>query len=248
MTPMTPMTPTPATGSLVALKERRAAVITSLSHAFSRDELDVDELDRRLELAQRAATVAELEALVAELEAPARAAAMTLATPAAAMALSVRAPRQRIFSIMGGVQRTGRWVVPRRLTVSCLMGGVLLDFREADFGVGVTELVIMCLMGGVQIIVPPSIHVEVGGSAVLGGFEQGHPGSDALAVEPTATLRIDGLALLGGVNVETRRVGESSRQARKRIKGERKLLLDTATPVRASLPEAIALPERKPKP
>jgi Domain of unknown function (DUF1707)/Cell wall-active antibiotics response 4TMS YvqF len=245
MTP-TPPSPVPA-GPLVAVKERRAAVITALSHAFSRDELDVDELDRRLEQAQRAATVAELDALVADLEAPASTAALALSAPAAAMALSIREPRQRIFSIMGGVQRTGRWVVPRRLTISCLMGGVLLDFREADFGVGVTDLVITCLMGGVQIIVPPSIHVEVGGSAILGGFEQGHPGSDALAIEPVATLRIGGLALLGGVQVETRRVGETSRQARKRIKSERKLLLDTASPVRASLPEAVALPERKPK-
>lgn len=245
--------------SLVSLRERRTQVIADLSHAFARNDLDVDELDRRMEVAHRALTVAELDALVvdvpgARLSAPASdSKAITvrsLTSPTSGLQVGVaphRADKQTMFAVMGGVQRTGRWAVPNRLVIHCLMGGVTLDFREADLAPGVTELQVSCLMGGVEIIVPPDLNVEVSGSAILGGFDQEHPGADGLTVEPIATLRITGVAFAGGVGVETRRVGESGRQARKRIKGERKLLDGGSGPRRgqAALPPAVVLPERK---
>jgi hypothetical protein len=253
--------PSAASGALIAVKERRTQVIASLSHAFARDDLDVDELDRRLELAHHATTVAELDALVLDVAPVASrggTSAVTvrslaqLGAPSAHGAVSTaltrvtdRPERQTMLSVMGGVERSGRWTVPTRVTVHCLMGGVSLDFREADLAPGVTELSVLCMMGGVEIIVPPNIQVEVSGSAILGGFDQAHPGADPLSLEPVATLRITGVALAGGVGVETRRVGESSRQARKRIKTERKLLSDGVKPGQAALPAAVALPERK---
>jgi hypothetical protein len=154
---------------------------------------------------------------------------------------------QALVSVMGGVERSGRWMVPSRLNVHCLMGGVSLDFREADLTPGVTELSVLCLMGGVQIIVPPNLNVEVAGSAILGGFDQSHPGNDPLTTEPIATLRITGVAFAGGVGIETRRIGESGRQARRRIKGERKQLSEgsAARTGQAALPAAVVVPDRK---
>ena len=57
----------------------------------------------------------------------------------------------------------------------------------------------------------------------MGGFaelERGHGAPDP----GRALLRITGFALMGGVSIETRMPGESHRQARKRIRKERKLL------------------------
>jgi Cell wall-active antibiotics response 4TMS YvqF/Domain of unknown function (DUF1707) len=249
--------------SLVSLRDRRTQVVALLSHAFARDDLDLDELDRRMEQAHRALTLAELDALVADVGGGEPTAALarretkdvvvrSLTAPTSAMQVGGmvdRPDRQTLWAVMGGVQRAGRWMVPRHTTLHCLMGGISLDFREADLAPGVTELTIMCLMGGVEVIVPPNLHVEVAGSAILGGFDQEHPGADALTAEPVATLRITGVAFAGGVGVETRRIGESSRQARKRIKTERKLLLDAPRPSsgQAALPSAVALPERKSK-
>lgn len=249
--------------SLVSLRERRTQVVALLSHAFARDDLDVDELDRRMEVAHRALTVAELDALVADVAGGEPSSALARRDPKDVVVRSLTAPasglqvgsmvdrpeRQALWAVMGGVVRSGRWMVPRHTTLHCLMGGISLDFREADLAPGVTELTIVCLMGGVEIIVPPNLNVEVAGSAILGGFDQEHPGADGLTAEPVATLRITGLAFAGGVGVETRRIGESGRQARKRIKTERKLLLDAPRPSsgQASLPSAVALPERKSK-
>lgn len=239
-------------GSLIALKDRRTEVIAALSHAFARDDLEVEELDRRLELVHRAGSVAELDALVADVApatlVPAARAVSLRRTANVSVALD-RPERQALVAIMGGVERSGRWTVPAKLSAHCLMGGISLDFREADLGPGVTELSILCMMGGVEIIVPPHVSVQLAGSAILGGFDQSHPGADALDTEPVATLRITGVAFAGGVGVETRRVGESARQARKRIKGERKLLGEGKRPTagQAALPAAIVVPERKPK-
>ena len=268
MTQDPPQKPDPA-GSLVSaiaavsLRERRTKVVALLSHAFARDELDVDELDRRMEVAHRAITVSELDALVADVAGgePTTALARretkdvvvrSLTTPSSGLQVGGmldRPERQALWAVMGGVQRAGRWMVPRHTTLHCLAGGISLDFREADLAPGVTELTIICLMGGVEIIVPPNLNVEVAGSAILGGFDQEHPGADGLTTEPVATLRITGVAFAGGVGVETRRIGESSRQARKRIKSERKMLLDAPRPSagQAALPSAVALPERKSK-
>jgi hypothetical protein len=82
---------------------------------------------------------------------------------------------------------------------------------------------VTALMGGLEIIVPPWLAVECDATAIMGGFEEmdrGHGEPDP----GRALLRITGFAMMGGVSIETRQPGESSRQARKRVKRERKLL------------------------
>ena len=249
-----------APGSLVpvnSVRERRTQVIAELSHAFSRDQLDVDELDRRMEAAQRALTVADLDALTVDLApsetALARRPAVTSLTSLTSLTSgvsigNVERPAQRtILAMLGGMERTGGWVVPQRLKVHCLMGGASLDFREANLAAGVTEIFIACMMGGVEIIVPPNVAVDLDGGAIMGGFEQSQRGADAITTEPVATLRITGLAIAGGVSVETRRIGESSREARKRIKQEAKQrLLGTPSQGQAALPAAVVVDRKKP--
>jgi Cell wall-active antibiotics response 4TMS YvqF/Domain of unknown function (DUF1707) len=235
--------------AMIPLKERRSALIAELSQAFALGELDVDELERRLEQCQRAASVAELDQLA--LRPPAATAAVAVRPAGPSAAIQRAAPRQAsqtLLSVLGGVERNGRWTVPEKMTAWCVLGGMSLDFREADFAEGVTELSANCLMGGLDIIVPPNVHVEVAGSSVMGGFDASPAGADALTCEPIATLRISGLAIAGGVSVETRRIGESSRQARRRIKAERKLMLERPDAASRALPPAVVVSTRKPKP
>jgi len=56
--------------SLVALRDRREQVISRLSDGYARDLFDVDELERRLDLAHGARSVAELDQLVSDLGEP----------------------------------------------------------------------------------------------------------------------------------------------------------------------------------
>ena len=96
----------------------------------------------------------------------------------------------------------------------------MLDFREAVLGAGVTDVNVLAVLGSVEIIVPPEIAVEAGGMAVLGGFE--YQTNAPPRTDPNLPiLRVRGLAVLAGVNVEVRLPGETSRDAKKRRRLER---------------------------
>jgi DUF1707 SHOCT-like domain len=211
--------------SLVAVRDRREQVIELLTQRFSDDAFDVDELDRRLDLAHTASSIAELDALVADL-APAGEPTTAL-VPAAATTMvrddPSRPAHRNVWCVMSGLDRKGRWLVPRTMRVRCFWGGGILDYRDADFGHGVTELHVTAIMGGLQIIVPPGLAVDVDASAIMGGFDERHrtaPNPDP----DRPILRITGFAMMGGVSIETRLPGESERDARKREKRERKAL------------------------
>lgn len=216
-----------APASRVLLAQRRDAVIALLGQRFAEDLLEVDELEARLDQAHRAATLAELERVVADLEPPAPAASPAATSTTTALALTrddpTRAGSRRLWAVFGGLERKGRWQVPRQLAIRCVMGGAELDFREADFGPGVTELRLHCVMGGAQIVVPPWLQVDVDMSAIMGGVEN----RSRVSAEPDPgrpILRITGLAVMGGVEVKTRLPGESWRDARRREKAERAAL------------------------
>jgi hypothetical protein len=207
--------------SLVALRDRREQVIARLTDGFARDLYDVDEYDRRIDLAHRAGSLAELDQLVADLG-PAPVTSTALVPAPSELEAANWPARKRWIAIFGGVDKKGRWTVPRRMRVVAVMGGAEIDFREAVFAEGVTELKIIAMMGGVQLIVPPWLAVECDATAILGGFEEmtrGHGAPDP----GRALLRVSGFCMMGGVSIETRLPGETSRQARKRVKQEQKL-------------------------
>jgi hypothetical protein len=203
-------------GSLPSLpRERRDRTVSMLTRHFSLDHIGTEEFERRIDRVYEARTVQELDALVADL--PALDEAATVQTLAAG-----ESPRgwQMVLALMGGTERKGTWRPARQISAVALMGGISLDFREAQFAPGVTSLNVMALMGGVEIVVPPGLRVECDGFGFMGGFEnldqEGRPGED----QPT--LRIRGLALMGGVEVTERRPGETSRQKKERLRDERR--------------------------
>jgi hypothetical protein len=206
--------------SLVALRDRREQVIASLTEHFAADVLDVDEFDARIDAAHKATTIVALDRLVADL-APLPADAPTV-TPTAMVVRDDphRPEHKKMTTIFGGFDRKGAWVVPRSMRIRTWMSGGVLDFRDADFGPGVTELRVSCVMGGLQIIVPPQLAVDCDVSAVLGGVDQRE--APTTPDPGRAILRITGLVVMGGLQIETRLAGESERQANKRRKLENK--------------------------
>lgn len=207
----------------ITLEQRRERVVEILCQYVSDDTLTLEEFERRVDLVHRAKSQTELEAIVADLP-TARMPAPRRAEDTAAPAIAERAERQTIAAILGGADRSGEWIPARRNSVFTIMGGAVLDFREARLGPGITEVSIFTFWGGVEIIVPPDLIVQSNGIAIMGGF--GHSGPSTGRHEPDARiLRIDGLALMGGVEIKIRFPGETERDARKRIKEERRRLL-----------------------
>lgn len=244
------LTASPSPAALVAVRDRRDQVIALLSEQFARDSFDIDELDRRLTLAQQADTVAALDALVADLPAlrgdgagaPAPSTALVPKVDDATLAAWPQ--KSRRLAIFGGFERKGTWTCPRKLRIIAAFGGADLDFREADLAPGVTELHITAAFGGVDIVVPPHLAVECDASAIFGGFEEIHRAPRRRDPD-RPVLRITGFAMFGGVSIETRLPGESRRDARKRDRREQKALREAG---RAGLPSGDggrALPSGK---
>jgi hypothetical protein len=198
------------------LTAERERVVQTLSAYFAQDQLTLPEFEQRLERAYSVSAVDQLQSLIADLPVlSTRADVQGAAPPPALVPSSEVPPRGAIFAVMGGQERTGSWIVPRQLKVAVLMGYAELDLREARFGAGVTEIEIFVMMGGVGIIVPPGVRVESIGAAFMGGFDL--KAGDANALSPAhPVLRLSGLAIMGGVETETRLPGESAKDAKRR--------------------------------
>lgn len=199
--------------------EERERTIALLSDRFAQGELEIEEFEERVTLAHRAQAVEELAALLADLSPP----PSELAT-AQSLAVASNAPeRGEATAIFGGTRREGAWSVPRHLRVTAFFGGVELDLRTARLPPGPVDLDVTATFGGVQVIVPPTLAVEVHGTAIFGGFE--HMDRTSSSPDPDLpVVRIHGRALFGGVSVETRLPGESSFQAHRRRRKDRRAL------------------------
>jgi hypothetical protein len=207
--------------SLVALRDRREQVISRLSDGYANELFDVEELERRLDLAHAASTVAELEALVGDL-APITSTALV---PRATQAIDDprRAETKKLRVIISSVERHGRWTVPRTLEVRVFWGNVVLDFREASLGAGVTTIDVRVTMGNLEVILPPQLAIDVDVSSFAGNVEERHrvpPDGDPAR----PILEIVGAVRFGNLEITTRLPGESHRQASKRERRERKAL------------------------
>jgi hypothetical protein len=208
----------------------RQRTIDSLCEAFANDELEVEEFERRVAAAHRAATAQELRRLLDDLPSG-RLPAKPGDPPAPASAAEYVGVRRHAgdvrewaftVGIMGGMSRQGYWVPAAHNVAIGVMGGCSLDFREAAFPPGETELHVLAFWGGIEIIVPPWLRVEVSGIGLMGGFD--HTQNAAPPADPNApVLRISGVAIMGGVGIETRLPGESAKDARRRVKEGKKL-------------------------
>ena len=217
------MPDSPAPSSLVALRDRREAAIQRLADSFAADLLTLDQFDERVARAHGAATVAELDALVADL--PSTAKSTALVPLAVDTALDTQATRRRIVAFFGSVERRGAWIAPERISVAAVFGGSVIDFREARFAAKSVTLDVRCVFGSLEVIVPPQLAVECDGSSIFGSIES-HGGS-AVADPDRPVLRIVGTALFGSIEVQTRLPGETGRDARRRRRRERKALIRT---------------------
>jgi hypothetical protein len=207
------------------LDHTRQVTIDALCEHFANDVMSVEEFERRVDTAHEAVTTDELRALLSDLPGAHLPAVPGSPTPPAYTgdySLTTRDQvKERSFAVavMGGTRRAGRWSPARTNYTIAIMGGAEIDFREAVMGPGVTELQIFTMWGGVEVIVPPGMNVESHGMGIMGGFEHA---PDRLPDPNAPTLRVTGLAVMGGVDITVRHAGESARDARRRRRQERR--------------------------
>lgn len=215
-------------GARAPSEQMRQITIDALMEHFANDVMDVDEFERRVEIAHAAKTSDELKALLGDLPGGGDLPAvredtfdLTRAREYSITSSSQIEDRSFVVAALGGTSRRGRWTPARRNYAIAVCGGAELDFREAVFGPGVTEVRVFTMWGGVDLIVPPGINVESHGLAIMGGFD--HTADTPSSGDPSQpTLRITGVAVMAGVDVSVRYPGESARDARRRRRIEKR--------------------------
>jgi hypothetical protein len=194
---------------------QREQVVQRLCTHFASNHLTMDELEQRIDQAYKAPSIAELDALVSGL--PALSDHPSLEQPASlaaagATSLPVNVPdRDVLIGIMSGHTRRGPWAVPRHLKVFTVMGGIVLDLREAIIAPGVSEIEITAIMAGVEIFVPPGVRIECTGSAFMGAFEVDHRAESLAVAGDERIVRVTGFALMAGVDAKVRPPRENAK-------------------------------------
>jgi hypothetical protein len=129
----------------------RDRTIDVLRAAAGEGRLTADEFDERLGAALSSRTLGDLAGLTADLVA-----GPGLTGPATAQAEDVI----RIDQRGGSVQRTGRWVVPRRLELRSSWCDVKLDFTDAVIGHDMLRIDMNMRGGSLTLVGRPGIVVD----------------------------------------------------------------------------------------
>lgn len=210
-------------GGMEAAKSR---AVDLLAESFAQDKLTMEDFERRVALVHQAESMAELEGAVGDLPAGGASGAGPPTLPQAPKPLPPARVREsdRAVAVFGEAKRSGRWMPARRTRVVSVFGSAVLDLREATLVPGEYTLTAWTVLGSVDVIVPPGVVVECAGSAILGNFEQLDEGPVDVALAPTGAtvVRVEGMAVLGSVEVVVRYPGESKREARRRRRIEKK--------------------------
>jgi hypothetical protein len=125
--------------------------------------------------------------------------------------------RAGVTCFFSGQSRSGVWELPRQFRVACIAGSVELDLREAQISAGVSTIEVFVLFGSVEIIFPPGVRVDAAGDG-LGGSFSFHT-DPTIPIPPDApVIRLQGDAFFSSVEGLVRYSGESSRDAKRRLK------------------------------
>ena len=215
----------------IALDEAREKAIDLLSECFAQDRITMEDFERRVTLVQEAGSLPELGKALERLRGRAQGAVQAGAVQAGDLAAVARMgadlpagrirPTDRAVAVFSETKRSGPWIPARRNTVAAVMGSMVLDLREALLGPGETLFTVTAVMSSVEVVVPPGLHIECSGSAILGSFEQRGTRS-VLPLGDMPLVRIDGFAVLSSVEIEYRHPGESKREARRRRRREKR--------------------------
>jgi hypothetical protein len=183
----------------------RDAAAAVINNALAEGRLTADEHGQRLDAIYAAKTQAELAPLLADL--PGQQAMVPVTSTSSQLARSRRGGR--IVAIFGGATRKGAWHAEPVIDVLTVFGGAELDFREAVLPGKEITLRAISVLGGVEVTVPPDMRVIDNGTAILGGREI--KGGDDSVGPDSPVLRIEGICVLGGIEVRRRpRKGDRS--------------------------------------
>ena len=180
----------------------RRLALDILSLAMTKGHLSPVEYEERADKAIAAKTFGELDALTDDLP------TNQLRPPTAqstrpAYATDIEPTTHRIAVMSGSELKGSRAAVGETLNAFALMGGVEIDLREVTFTSPTLTIRANAIMGGIEIVVPQDATVRINGIGIMGGFG-GEADAEGSGNPGAPTITVAGLALMGGVSVVRR--------------------------------------------
>ena len=198
--------PPPEQRRVVSLVDERERVIQQLSDHFANDRLSLDDLEARMDLAYKAATVTDLQRLTADLPSVTAAAPVPVAAPADELAV-IAPDRERLFAVMSETRRHGAWIVPQRLDLVALMSDTTIDLTQAALPSGIIDIHVRSICAAVKIVVPPGLQVVSRISSLMGSVRGGGEPNEQTGGgwKAGTVVRLTGWALMAEVQTKVRR-------------------------------------------
>lgn len=107
------------------------------------------------------------------------------------------------FSIFGGFDLGKRpWKPGKTLWAITLLGGMEIDFQQAQLEEAVTKVVCISFLGGMDIIVPPGLPVTLSGFSLFGGRDMKLSKPEAAEPPSGKSLHIRAFTIIGGVDIK----------------------------------------------
>jgi hypothetical protein len=177
----------------------REATVTRLQTALGEGRISLQEFSDRASVAYAATTTAELDALLADLPAPAS------EVPAVGEIVGERTTAEPLFSVFGDVKLAATTAVPRQ--VGTVFGDVKIDLRGLRTSEEAVELQLFTVFGDVEVIVSEGVAAEIGGWTVFGDRKTDLAAVPRLPGTPHVVVR--GWSVFGDRKLRSLAPGES---------------------------------------
>jgi hypothetical protein len=89
----------------------------------------------------------------------------------------------------------------RKVWSIAIFGSSEVDFRQAELGEGVTQVVAVSIFGGNKIVVPQGIPVTLSGPSIFGGREVKRSRAKEAPPASAKALHINAISIFGGCTV-----------------------------------------------
>jgi len=193
-----------------SLSRAREEKISELSTHFANDDLSLEDLERRIERVYKAASVAELEEITADLRRAVTSNAPVPVGKSSRMKVSgtkYELASARLLSLMSSTRRVGRWAVPQKLDLVAIMSDTKIDFTHAAMPGGTVNVHMRAIMASCKLVVPPNVRVVNETHSVMSNVRSR---ADELSPEGVSTpgeavIRLTGVAFMSDVRIVVRR-------------------------------------------
>jgi hypothetical protein len=190
----------PADQAPLSLEAARERAIRLLTDGYAYDVIGEEEFEWRLGQMSHLDSPHAIDALVADLVAPAPG-----STGVAVGQSPMFEPHGRVLGIMSEIRRQGPWRVPQRLRVKGIMSDVKIDLRYAVLPPACT-IDVIAIMANVTFIVPPGMIVDFEVTSLMSSAHNDER-SLATSVYTLPHVRIRGRAIMAELKVRARELG-----------------------------------------